>query len=123
LSIFWTEFRFFIFLADLFERDRRRPSSAFLMPSAAHQGDEFAGELLVERALALIRDDLAGRQIGDFTGIDNYIGFEVENALELTERDIEQVADTAGQALKNHTCEQGLASSICPRRSGARGRG
>jgi len=41
-------------------------------------------------------------------GINDNEGFEIEDALEIAHGNIEQVADTGWQALKEtHTCEQG----------------
>ena len=37
---------------------------------------------------------------GAVAGLDDHVGFEVEHALQFAQRDIEQVADTAGQALE-----------------------
>ena len=37
---------------------------------------------------------------GDFARIDDHVGFEVEHALQFAERDVEQVADAARQALE-----------------------
>ena len=63
----------------------------------AHHGDEFAGEFLIELALALVGDDFALAQVGHFARIDDHEGFEIEHALQLAQRDVEQVADAAGQ--------------------------
>src|SRR6185437_4488676 len=56
--------------------------------------------LLVELAEAiLVLDDLAllDRRVA---WIDDNVGLEVEDSLELTQRDVEQVADARGQALE-----------------------
>ena len=39
-------------------------------------------------------------QAGDFARIHHHVGFEVQHALEFAQRDVEQVADAAGQALE-----------------------
>ena len=57
-------------------------------------------ELLVEFAeLGFFLDDLAffDRR---FAGLDDYVGLEVENGFEVTERDVEDVADAARQTLE-----------------------
>ena len=66
----------------------------------AHHGDELAGEFLIELALALVADHFAAAQAGHFAGIDDDESFEIEHALQFAERDVEQVADAAGQALE-----------------------
>ncbi len=63
----------------------------------AHHGDEFSGELLVELALALVGDHFTALQFGNFAGIHHHEGFEIKHALQFTQRDVEQVADAAGQ--------------------------
>ena len=72
----------------------------FLDAFGAHHGDEFAGEFLVELALALVADHFALPQVRHFAGIDDDERFEIENALEFAQSDVEQVADAAGQALE-----------------------
>ena len=52
-------------------------------------------EFLLELALAFVGDDFALRKIGDLARIDDDVGFEIEHALEFTQRDVEQVADAA----------------------------
>ena len=73
----------------------------FLDGLGAHHGLEARGaELLIEFAeLAFVLDDLAflHRRVAR---IDHDIGLEVENALQVAQRDIEQVADTRRQALE-----------------------
>ena len=51
------------------------------------------------RKRALILDDFAFLD-GRITGIDHYVALEVENAFEVTQGDIEQVADARGQSLE-----------------------
>ena len=56
--------------------------------------------LLVEFAeLGFVLDDLAlfHRSVAR---LDDDVGFEVENGFEIAQRDVEQVADAAGQALE-----------------------
>ena len=72
----------------------------FLDALGAHHGDELAGVFLIERALALVGDDFALSQVGDFTRIDDHEGFEIQHAFQLTQRDIEQIADARRQALE-----------------------
>ena len=68
----------------------------------AHHGDELAGGLgiLLELALAFVGNHFALREIGHFARIDDDVGFEIEHALEFTQRDVEQVADARRQALE-----------------------
>ena len=74
----------------------------FLDAFGAHHGDELAGGLgiLFELPLALVGDHFALRKIGDFARIDHDVGFEIEHALEFTQRDVEQVADARRQSLE-----------------------
>ena len=58
------------------------------------------GILLIELPLALVADDFALTQIGDFARIDDHESFEIQHALEFTQRDIEQIADAARQSLE-----------------------
>ena len=73
----------------------------FLDGLGAHHGLEARGtELLIQLAvLGLVLDDLAflHRRVA---GIDHHIGLEVENAFQVAQRDVEQVADARGQALE-----------------------
>src|SRR6185437_2579482 len=66
----------------------------------AHHRDELAGEFLIELALALVADYLAHVEPGRFTGIDNDVGFVIEDALQFAQGDIEQIADTAGKSFE-----------------------
>ena len=70
------------------------------MPSAPIMATNLPGNSWSSCALALVADDFAPAQVGHFAGIDDDVGFEIENALELAQRDIEQVADAARQALE-----------------------
>ena len=54
----------------------------------AHDRHELAGEFLVQLALALVADDLAFVEVRHFTGIDDDESFEIENALQLAERNV-----------------------------------
>ena len=74
----------------------------FLDALRAHHGDELAGcgRILVERALALVADHLTDAEPGVVGRFQNDVCFEIQNALELTKRDIEQVADAARQTLE-----------------------
>src|SRR5262249_19200089 len=73
----------------------------FLDRLCAHHGLEARRTVrLVEFAiLGLFLDDLAIFD-GSFAGFDDYIGFEVQHALEVAKRYVENMADTAGQALE-----------------------
>ena len=73
----------------------------FLDRLGAHHGLEAGGaELLVEFAeLGFVLDDFA-LFYGRVAWIDNDVGLEVENAFEVAERDVEQVADARRQALE-----------------------
>ena len=73
----------------------------FLDAFGAHHGDELAGGFgLFELALAIVGDHFARAQIRHFARIDDHVGFEIEHALELTQRDVEQMADARRQALE-----------------------
>ena len=72
----------------------------FLDSLGAHHGDEFSGEFLIEGALALVGDHFAARKFGHFAGIDDHESFKIKDALQFAQRDVEQVADAAGQALE-----------------------
>ena len=74
----------------------------FLDAFGAHHGDELAGcgRILIQRALAFVADDFADAETGIFGRFQNDVSFEIQHALEFTERDIEQVADAARQALE-----------------------
>src|SRR5579871_2293334 len=72
----------------------------FLDSFGAHHGDEFSRELLIELALALVADDFGTLQFGNLAGVDNDEGFEIENALQFAQRDVEQVADAARQTFE-----------------------
>src|SRR5215475_10960086 len=71
----------------------------FLDRFRAHHGDELAGVFLLKLAEFLFREKLAFLQ-RRLTRIDGHVSFEVQNALELAQRHIEQVPDTARQALE-----------------------
>src|SRR4051794_2647603 len=72
----------------------------FLDALGAHHRDVFAGEFLVELPLSLVGDNLALADAFDFTGGHDDVGFEVQDALELAERDVEEVPDAARKALE-----------------------
>src|SRR6202044_3961493 len=56
--------------------------------------------LLIDLAeLVFVLDDVALLD-GRVTGIDDNVGLEIEHALQVAERDVEQVADARGQALE-----------------------
>src|SRR6185312_4878820 len=68
----------------------------------AHHGDELTGGLgvLFKLPLSLVGNHVALLEIRHLAGIDDHIRFEVEHALELTQRDVEQMADAGGQTLE-----------------------
>ena len=95
------------FHAELFDLDALQQ---FLDGFGAHHGLEAGGTvLLIELAVAgFVLDDLALLH-GRIAHVDNDVGLEVENALELAQRHIEQVADTRGQALEEPHMRAGLS--------------
>jgi len=74
----------------------------FLDSFGTHHGLEAGGaELRIELAeLGFVLDDLALFHARRVARIDDHVGLEVEHALQITERDVEQVADARGQALE-----------------------
>src|SRR6185312_13876705 len=72
----------------------------FLDAFRAHHRDELAGMLLIELALLLVGDHRALNQAGYFTRIDDHESFEIENALQLAERNIDEIADAARKTLE-----------------------
>ena len=73
----------------------------FLDCLGAHHGLEAGGtELLVEFAeLLLFLDDLALFD-RSFAGLDHHVSLEVQHRFQVAQRDVEDVADAAGQALE-----------------------
>ncbi len=65
----------------------------------AHLGLEAVLVLLARLAVALFVEQLVLLQLG-LAGIDDDVGLEVEDALEIAQRDVEQVADAARQPLE-----------------------
>jgi len=65
---------------------------------------------------ALFRQQLLFFQ-RSFTGIDDNVLFKVQHPLEVAKRDIQQVADAAGEALKNQTLRTGGSELDVPMRS------
>jgi len=90
----------------------------FLDRFRAHHGLEAGGaELLIEfTVLGFVLDDFAffGRGVA---WVDDYISLEIQDRFQVAQGNVEQMADAAGQSLEDHTCEQGDASSMWPRRS------
>jgi hypothetical protein len=77
----------------------RRSSS--LIASAPHLGDEDVAVLRAQLAILLFREQLfLVDDAREVTGVDDDVGLEVEDALEIAERDIEQVTDARRQALE-----------------------
>jgi len=76
----------------------RRSSSLSL---GAHLGDEDIAVLAAELAVLLFRNELLLVDHSfEIARVDDHVRFEVEDALEIAQRDIEQVADTRRQALE-----------------------
>ncbi len=88
----------------------------------AHHGHEFSGKFLIQLAFALVTDDFGALQIGDFAGIDDDEGFEIEHPFEFAQGDIQQVADARRRRpLKNHTCRsRGWPARYAPAAHGGR---
>ena len=66
----------------------------------AHFGNELAGILAHQFPITLIGQQLALFQILNITRIDDDVGLEVEDLLEFSQRNIEQMPDTRRQALE-----------------------
>src|SRR5215471_27670 len=66
----------------------------------AHFGGELAGIFRSELAIFLFLKDLALLEDGHFALIHNDEGLEIEDPFKIAHRDIEKVADAAGQALE-----------------------
>ena len=64
-----------------------------------HAGAEFSRMLLLELSVALFGQELLFFQ-GRVSGVDDDEGFEVEDSFEVAERNVQEVADAAGQALE-----------------------
>src|SRR2546422_9096706 len=64
-----------------------------------HAGAELSRLLLLELSVALFGQELLFFQ-GRVSGVDNDEGFEVEDSFEVAERNVQEVADAAGQALE-----------------------
>src|SRR5712691_11886094 len=89
------------FLAKLFgELVDFDAAEQFLDGFRAHLGDELTGIFLGELAIFLFRQNLALAQDSDFIRIDDHERLEVQNALEVAHGNVQQVADTTGQALE-----------------------
>ncbi len=80
------------FDVDLFEQ--------FLDALGAHHGNEPTGEFLVELPFALVGDDFTAAQPGIVARLHDDVGFEVEDALEFAQSNVEEVPDAAGQSLE-----------------------
>ena len=52
-------------------------------------------------------DDLSLAEVNDFTRIDDHEGFEIQHAFELTQGDVEQIADTRRQAFEEPNVRTG----------------
>ena len=70
------------------------------MPSAPIMAMNLPGNSWSSCALAFVGDHFAAAQAGAIAGLDDDVRFEVEHALQLAQRDIQQVSDAAGQALE-----------------------
>ena len=75
------------------------PLEELLDRSGAHAGDEDVPELRPELAEPLLGEQLLLLQVR-LTRIDDDVGLEVEDALEVAQRDVEQVPDPRGQPLE-----------------------
>ena len=65
------------------------------MPSAPIMATNLPANSVIELALALIADHFGLFEIRHFAGIDHDEGFEIQHAFQLTQSDVEQVADAA----------------------------
>jgi hypothetical protein len=72
--------------------------------------------LLDDLRVALFGEKLAAQKTA-LLRIDDDVRLRVENLLEILERDVEQIADTRGQDLRNQMCATGVARLMWPRRS------
>jgi len=66
----------------------------------AHLGGKLPEIFLLEFAILFFRQNFALAKNGDFTGIHDDEGLEVQDALEVAHGNVQQIADAAGQALK-----------------------
>ena len=72
----------------------------FLDALGAHHGDELAGEFLIQLPLAFVADDFALAQPRAIARFDDHKRFEIENALEFAQRDVQKMADARRQTLE-----------------------
>src|SRR5205823_9400657 len=63
-------------------------------------GAEFSPELLLQLAVALFGEELFFLEVGHLARVGDDEGLKIQDALEVAEREVEQVADAAGQALE-----------------------
>ncbi len=84
-----------------FERELldAHPPQELLDRLGAHLGDELVAVLLAQLPVALFREELLLLE-GGVGGIDDDVRLEVQDALQVAERDVEQVADAARQSLE-----------------------
>jgi hypothetical protein len=78
----------------------------------AHPAVNWSGILVHQLAVLLFREALALFERGHVTRIDDAIRLEVEDALEVPQRHVEQCPMRDGSPLKNHTWLTGEASSM-----------
>ena len=72
----------------------------FLDGFRAHLGSELAGIFLLKLAIFFFGQHFALAKNGDFARIDYDESLEIEDALEVAHGNVQQIADAAGQALK-----------------------
>src|SRR5258708_2246098 len=66
----------------------------------AHASGELPWILLLQLAVFLFLKNFPLFQDGDFADVNDHKRFEVQNAFEVAHRDVQQIADAAGQTLK-----------------------
>jgi hypothetical protein len=73
--------------------------SSSLIASAPHLRAELGAVVLARLAVLLLVEEAADLELG-LGRVHHHVGFEVQHALELAQRDVEQVADAARQPLE-----------------------
>src|SRR5260370_2336142 len=66
----------------------------------AHLGGELARVFLLQLAILVFEQNFPLAENGDFAGIHDDEGFEIKDALKIAHRNVQQIPDAAGQALK-----------------------
>ena len=72
----------------------------FLDGFGAHFGVELAGIFFLQLAVFVLEQNFTFAKHSDFAGVHDHKGFEIQDALEVAHGDIQQIADAAGQPLK-----------------------